>query len=191
METILKLLTFIIVFFTANCFAAPAPADTLQAQVQKKVELEQQDDPSFLSDLRLVSQLPEATYHYLENVFASFYKKLSFSTVIINSTFEDSLNSELISVPLIATNKQGLHMELFGNFSDPSTQYLSNLSADHALHDYIANSEQIDFSNSTLSLGAGISFNTGQSSKIKLIISNNEMPGYGNSTTLVGFETSF
>ena len=191
METILKLLTFIIFFFTAHCFAAQAPANALQIQSQKKVESEFQDEPSFLSDLHLVSQLPETTYRYLENIFASFYKKLSFSTVIVDSTFEDNLNSELISVPLIATNKQGVHIELFGNFSDPARQYLSNLSADHALHDYIANSEQIDFSNSTLSLGAGISFNTGQSSKIKIIISNNEMPGYGNSTTLVGFETRF
>ena len=82
-------------------------------------------------------------------------------------------------------------MELFGNFSDLSKQYLSNLSADHALHDYITNTEQLDIHDSSLSLGAGISFNTSQSSKIKFIISNREMPGYGDSKALIGFEKRF
>lgn len=178
----LKLTAFIVFFITANCFAAQSPSNVFQ---------EQKDDQSFTSDLRSVAQIPEATYRRLEGIFSSFYKKLSFNTSITDSTFEDNLNSELIALPLIATNEQGLQMELFGNFTDPSRQYLSNVSADNALHDYIAHSEQIDIYESDLSLGAGISFNTGQSSKIKFIISNNEMPGYGNSTALLGIETRF
>lgn len=188
---ILKLSTFIIFFITASCFAAQAPSNALQIQYQKTVELERQNNQSSTFELHSVSQIPEVTYRYLENIFASFYNKLSFNTAIADSTFDDNLHSELISVPLIATNKQGLQMEVFGNFSDLSKQYLSNLSADHPLHAYIANSEQIDFYNSNLSLGAGISFNTSQASKIKFIISNNEMPGYGNSKALLGFETQF
>ena len=185
----LKLSTFIVFFITANCFAVQSPSNELQDQ--KRVELEYKDDQSFTSELRSVALIPEVTYRYLEDVFSSFYNKLTFNTSITDSTFEDSLNSELIAVPLIATNEQGLQMELFGNFTDPSRQYLSNISADNALHDYIANSEQFDIYESDVSLGAGVSFNTGQSSKIKFIISNNKMPGYGNSTALLGFETRF
>ena len=189
MRIMLKLSTFIVFFSTVNCFAVQSPSNELQDQ--KRVGLEYKDEQSLASELRSVTQIPEATYRHLEDVFSSFYKKLTFNTSITDSTFEDNLNSELIAVPLIATNEQGLQMELFGNFTDPSRQYLSNISADNALHDYIAHSELSDIYESDLSLGAGISINTGQSSKIKFIISNHEMPGYGNSTALLGIETRF
>lgn len=182
MKNMLKLSTFIVFFITANCFAAQSPFNAFQAQKERQ---------SFASDLRSVAQIPEVTYHRLEGIFSSFYNKLTFNTSITDSTFEDNLNSELIAIPLIATNKQGLQMELFGNFTDPSRQYLSNMSANNALYDYIAHSERIDIYESDLSVGAGVSFNTGQTSKIKFIISNNEMPGYGNSTALLGIETRF
>lgn len=187
-----KLGTFLVFFITTSCFAAPSLSSrTMLVQDQKRAQLQSNKKQAYNAGLTSAAQIPEVTYRYLENVFSSFYKKLSFNTAIADSTFKNNLNSELISVPLIATNKQGLQMELFGNFSDPARQYLSNLSADNALHDYIANSEQIDFYHSDLSLGAGISFNTGQSSKIKVIISNSEMPGYGHSKALLGFETRF
>ncbi len=187
-----KLGAFLVFFIATDCFAVPSlSSSTITAQDKKRAQLQSQKQQAYNARLTSAGQIPEVTYRYLENVFSSFYKKLTFNTAIADSTFKNNLNSELISVPLIATNKQGLQMELFGNFSDPTRQYLTNLSADHALHDYIANSEQIDFYNSDLSLGAGISFNTGQSSKIKVIISNNEMPGYGSSKALLGFETRF
>ena len=131
----LKLITFIIFFITANCFAVQTPSNALQVQYQKRVELENNDSHDFKFDLRSVSQIPEATYRYLDDIFASFYNKLTFNTPITDSTFNDNSHYELISVPLIATNEQGLQMEVFGNFSNLSTQYLSNLSADHALYD--------------------------------------------------------
>ncbi|MCW8996650.1 MAG: hypothetical protein OQK77_12620 [Psychromonas sp.] len=192
MKILLKLNFFIIFFFlTVNCYAVQTSPDLLQIKYQKNSEIEPQNNRDARSEFHSVYQIPEVTYRYLENVFASFYNTLSFNTSITDSTLNETLDSQLISVPLIATNKQGLQMEVFGNFSDLSTQYLSNLSSDHALHDYIANSEQFDIYDSNLSLGAGISFSTGQSSKIKLIISNEKIPGYGNSNALFGFETRF
>ncbi len=188
----LKSGAFLVFFITTNCFAVPSlSSNPIPVQDSKRAQLQNKKQQAYNPGLTSAGRIPEVTYRYLENVFSSFYKKLTFNTAITDSTFKDSLNSELISVPLIATNKQGLQMELFGNFSNPDRQYLTNLSADHALHDYIANSEQIDFYNSDLSIGAGISFNAGQSSKIKVIISNNEMPGYGHSKALLGFETRF
>lgn len=187
----LKLIPFIIIFIAGNCFAVQTPSNALQVQYQKTVELENNNSRDFNFELRSVSQIPKTTFRYLDNIFSSFYKKLTFNTSIIESTFDDTSLCELFSVPLIAPNEQGLQMEVFANFSDLSKQYLSNLSADHALHDYIAHSEQVDFQNSNVSLGAGFSLNTSQFSKIKFIISNNEMPGYGNSKILLGFERSF
>jgi hypothetical protein len=191
MKTMRKLSFSIILFFTANCFAVQAVPDELTIQYQKNFNIEYKEKQNVAFELRSISQIPEVTYRYLEDVFASFYKKITFNTSITDSTFDDSLQSELVAIPLIATNKKGVQLEVFGNFSDQSKQYLSNLPADHPLYDYFANSEQTDLFNSDLSLGAGISFNTGRSSKIKVIISNNEMPGYGSSTTLLGFETRF
>lgn len=139
-----------------------------------------------------VKQLPEATYQYLENAFSTFYKKITFNTSIINDTFNDNLNAELISIPLIAQNSNGVQFEVFGNFSDLSKQYLDNLPLDHALHDYLVNSKQSNvFLDGDLSLGAGFSVRTSESSKLKLIYSNSDIPGYGNSSTLLGFESEF
>lgn len=191
MKVMLKLVSILICFGTANCFAIQTPTNALQVQYQKRLELQQKDNSSFTLNLSSVSQIPETTYRYLEEVFSSFSGKLTFNTSIIDSTFDENSYFQLISVPLVSPNNEGLQMELFGNLSDPSKQYLSNLSTDHALYDYIANTEQIDFQDSSLSLGAGISFNASETSKIKIVISNHKMPGYGDSQALLGFETRF
>ena len=94
-------------------------------------------------------------------------------------------------MPLIAANPQGVHFEVFGNFSDSDTQYLTNLSSDQAIYEHMANTSQFNMYDSDLSVGAGLSFKTGKSSKIKIILSDGHMPGYGNSNALLGFETKF
>lgn len=144
-----------------------------------------------LLSLKSVYQIPSITYHYLDSVFTSFYKKVTFNTEISQSTFQNNAHYELIAIPLIAENDKGLKFELFGNFTNPVNVRLSNLSNDQTLSIYYSNTEQLDIYQSELSLGAGFSFKAGKESKIKLLISNNEMPGYGKSRALVGFETSF
>ncbi len=186
-----KLTAFLIYFISTCCVAAQVPTNALQVQYQKSVELQQKESDGFSLDFDSVSQIPEATYRYLDGVFTTFYQKLTFTTSITDSTFNDNSHYELFSVPLIAPSEKGVQMELYANFSDSSTQYLSNLSADHALYEYIASAEQVDLYKGELSIGAGVSFNTSASSKIKFIISNGKMPGYGGSTALFGFETKF
>ncbi|WP_413699184.1 hypothetical protein ACLKMH_16925 [Psychromonas sp. KJ10-10] len=144
-----------------------------------------------LISLDAVYQIPSKTYHYLDNIFTTFYKKITFNTEIAQSTFQSNAHYELIAIPLIAENEKGLKFELFGNFTNPVNVRLSNLSTDQTLSTYYSNTEQLDLYQSELSLGAGFSFKAGKESKIKLLISNNDMPGYGKSRALVGFETSF
>lgn len=185
----IKLLAFMLFFISMKCFALQTPSNTLQIQYQKSIKLENTNKNN--SKFSSVSQIPEMTYRYLDGVFSSFYKNLTFNTPMIDSTFKDNLQDKLFSIPLISANKKGIQLEMFGKFSDLSKQYLSNLSDDHALYNYIHHSEQINVEESQLLLGAGISFNTSPSSIIKIIISNHEMPGYGNSKALLGFEKKF
>ena len=187
----LKKLSFLLFFSSSFCLAEQVPSNTLQAQYQKSIKQQSEKTNTFSIDMDMVYQLPEKTYQYLDGIFSSFYRKLTFKTSITDSTFDKNAHYELFSVPLIADNPQGLQLELFGNFSNPSTQYLSNLSADHAQYDYLANFEQVDLYKQRLALGAGISFKTSQSSKIKIIISDGNMPGYGGSNALFGFEKKF
>lgn len=97
----------------------------------------------------------------------------------------------MVAIPLIPTNLGGFQLEFLGAFSNPGSQYLSNFSTDHLLYNYQSNSEEFDLYNSVLALGAAISFNTSSSSKIKIVISNNDIPSYGTSKALVGFESQF
>ncbi|MFT6924890.1 MAG: hypothetical protein ACJAZP_000460 [Psychromonas sp.] len=176
-------------FLSTGCFADMVPTNALQMQYQQNFKQTKQNPSEFY--LNPVFQIPEATYKYLDSVFSSFYQRLSFNTSIANSTFKKNAYSQLVAIPIIPTNEDGFQLEFFGNFSNPSSQYLSNLSADHLLYNYRNNSEVFDIYNSDLALGAGISFNTGSDSKIKIVFSNNEIPGYGTSKALVGFESRF
>ena len=191
MNLILKLISPILLGFAVNCFAIQTPptlSNVLQIQQIKQKDKNNQD---ITFELRSTTQLPEMTYRYLENAFTSFYKKLTFNTAITDSTFKDNFYSEIYSLPLIASNERGIQMEVFGHFTDAADQYLNNMSADNALHEHIVNSAQSRGYNTDLSLGAGFSFKTSQSSKIKVILSNKELPCYGNSTAIVGFEKDF
>ncbi|MCG6202203.1 hypothetical protein [Psychromonas antarctica] len=173
------------------CVAAQVPTNSLQVQYQKSIYKKAKNRDGFSLDFSSMAKIPEASYRYLDSIFSSFYHKLTFKTSITDSTFTDNSHYELFSLPLISPNQQGFQLELYGNFSNSSTQYLSNLSADHALYNYIANFEQFDLYNSQLSLGAGFSFNTSRASNLKFIISNGKMPGYGGSTALIGFQQKF
>lgn len=173
-------------FLSTVCFAENMQTNSLQVPYQQSIKL---NSTAFY--LNPVFQIPEATYLYLDAVFTSFYQQLSFDTSIANSTFKKNAYSQVVAIPIIPTNAEGFQMELFGNFSNPDSQYLSNFSADHLLYNYRSSSENFDLYNSVLALGAGISFNTSSNSKIKIVISNNDIPGYGTSKTLVGFESQF
>lgn len=162
------------------------PSNSLQVEYKKVNE-----QSSDLLSLNTVYQIPSTTYKYLDEVFTSFYNTITFKTSITDSTFKNNAHYELVAIPLIAENQQGVNIELFGNFSDSSTQRFSNFSADQALYHYYSNTELLDIYESSLSIGAGISFKASEATKIKVIISNSNMPGYGSSNALLGFETSF
>jgi hypothetical protein len=187
--TTLKTCVITVLFPSSFCFAVEVPSNSLQVEYKKKGQ-QHTTDISLLS-LDAVYQIPEKTYSYLDDVFTAFYNKITFNTAIADSTFEASSHYELVSIPLIAENDKGLKIELFGNFSEPTTRLLSNLSEDQVLSNHYSNTKFLNVYGSELSLGAGISFNTGDNSKIKVIISNSDMPGYGSSKALIGFETSF
>lgn len=173
-------------FISSYSIAQQTPANQLQAQYQQS-----ESSKDFAINLSSIYQIPQITYLYLDNIFTSFYQSITLSTSITDSTFNKNSHYELIVLPLIAPNSQDVHFELFGNFSDPKTQYLTNLSSDQAVYNYMANTSQFNMYNSELSIGAGLSFKTGKSSKIKIILSDGHMPGYGNSNALLGFETKF
>jgi len=185
----LKIMTFIALSPALGCLAELAeevPSNSLQVEYQNQ---ELASTAQFTMDD--LYHIPVATYQYLDDIFTSFYNKVTFKTTIADNTFKNSAHYELVSIPLIAENKQGIQIELFGNFSDPLTQQLSNVSTDQALHSYYSNTALLNINESSFSMGAGVSFNTSDESKIKLIISNNEMPGYGSSNALLGFQTKF
>ena len=185
----LKTIVFISLFPATLCMAAEVPSNSLQVEYKKNSE-QQTLKTSFLS-FDTIYQIPSHTYNYLDEVFTSFYKEITFNCPITDSTFKENSHYETVSIPLIAENSQGIQIELFGNFSDPATQGFSHVSDDQTLSNYYSNTELLNIYNSELSVGAGIRFNAGERSQIKLIISNNNMPGYGNSNALLGFETSF
>jgi hypothetical protein len=183
---VIKPIIILASFLSTVCFAEKTPTNSLQVQYQESIK---PNSTAFY--LNPVVQIPETTYLFLNSVFSSFYKKLSFNTSIANSIFKKNAYYQVIAIPIIPTNTEGVQLEFFGNFSTPASQYLSNFSADHLLYNYRSNSETFDLYRSDLALGAGISFKTDSNSKIKIVISNNEIPGYGTSKALVGFETKF
>lgn len=186
---IIKIVTIIALFPITFCVAEQQPSNRLE--VESKKNSDQETISPQVLNLNTTYNIPIATYQYLNTVFTSFYNKVTYNTDITDSTFKNSALYELVSIPLISKNKHGFNVELFGNFSDPSTLLLTNVSMDQALYNYYARTELLDIYNSTLSLGAGISLNTGKNSKIKVLISSNNMPGYGSSNALLGFEARF
>lgn len=182
----LKTIVLLNFFISSCCLAQQTPANQLQVQYQQS-----EHSNSSTIDLNSIYKIPTVTYQYLDSIFTSFYQTITFNTPVIDSTFHTNSHSELIALPLIANNPQGFHIEIFGSFSDPKTQYLTNLSSDQATYGHIENTSPFNMYDSELSIGAGVSFKTGNSSKIKIILSDGNMPGYGNSNALFGFETKF
>jgi len=176
-------------FLSTCCFAEQITINPLQLQYQKNIKVQKPNPTAFY--LKPVLKIPEATYQYLDSAFTTFYQKLSFNSSIAKSTYKKNAYYQVIAIPIIPANVGGFQLEFIGHFSDPDSHYLSNLSADHLLYNYRTNSEAFDLYKSVLAIGAGIGFNTSSSSKIKIVISNNDIPGYGTSRALVGFESQF
>lgn len=189
-QTMLLKMFVITTFIPFNfCFADDVPSNSLQVEYKKNSE--RQIQATSLLSLNTVYQIPTSTYSYLDDVFTSFYNKVTFSTSIADKTFISNSHYELVSVPLIAENEKGIQLEVFGNFSDPATQQLSNISKDQTLSNYYSHTQNLNIYESDFSIGAGFSFNTSEYSKVKVIISNSSMPGHGSSNALLGFETNF
>jgi hypothetical protein len=183
---VIKPIIILASLLSTYCFAEKNPMNLLQVQYQESIK---KNSTEFY--LNPVFQIPEATYLYLDSVFTSFYQKMTFNASIAKSTFKKNAYYQVIAIPIIPTNTGRFQLEFFGHLSNPASQHLSDFSADHLLYNYRSNSQALDLYRSDLALGAGISFNTGSNSKIKIVISNNEIPGYGTSKALVGFESQF
>lgn len=182
----------VIVFMTSlspTLVIAEIPRNGLQVEYKKNIE--QETPNSERLSFKTIYQIPSNTYHYLDELFSSFYNTITFNNKITDNIFKTSAHYELVSIPLISENQKGLQFEVFGNFSNPETQHFSNISADQALSTYYSNTEGLNIYNSQLSVGAGISFYTVGGDKIRIIVSNNKIPGYGSSTALLAFETKF
>lgn len=172
---------------TNVCYAQEATKNQLQLDYQHSLNKVNFSQTPFSS----VYYISEATYHFLDSTFNNFYQRLSFDTSIKNSTFKKSNQYEIISIPFIANNSQFIQFEVFGKLSDPKNDNLRDMTRDNVLYEYTENSEVLDVYNSELALGAGISFQTSPFSKIKVLISKKNLPGYGTSQALIGFESSF
>ena len=179
---------FLLLCITGSCFAEEMPDNTFNTKYQRTT---QADLSTFNDDLTYISQIPIKTYQYLDQAFSSFYQKLTYNTDICDSTLKKNAHHEIISIPLLPTNKKGIQFEVFGNFADPSSQYLSNLSDDHINSGYLSNSQQYSLFEQDVSFGAAASFNTSKHSKIKVFISNADIPGYGSTNALLAFEKQF
>lgn len=174
-------------FIVNICYAQESSKNQLQLDYQQSLSKVSFSRVPFSS----VYYISEATYHYLDSAFNNFYQTLSFDTSIKDSTFQKSKQYEIISIPFIANNIKVVQFELFGKLSDPKNDNHRDMAQDNPLYEYFENSEVLDIYNSELSLGAGISFQTSPFSKVKVLISNKNLPGYGSSQALIGFESSF
>jgi len=168
-------------------FAKELPKNQLQIDYQASLSGIDFLDYPFLT----VYQIPEATYQYLNSAFSRFYRTVTFNTSIKDSTFIKSNQYEIISIPFIAANSQYFQFEIFGKLTDAEYSIRSEMTKNNVLYQYNENSDVLDVYNSTLALGAGFSFRTSPFSKIKVLLSNESLPGYGNSQALIGFESQF
>lgn len=182
-----SVLILVISSITNVCYAQETTKNQLQLDYQESLNKVNFSQTPFSS----VYYISEATYHYLDSAFNNFYQRLSFDTSIKNSTFKKSNQYEIISIPFIANNSQFIQFEVFGKLSDPKNDNIRDMTRDNVLYEYTENSEVLDVYNSELALGAGISFQTSPFSKIKVLISKKNLPGYGTSQALIGFESSF
>ncbi|MBB1273011.1 MULTISPECIES: hypothetical protein [Psychromonas] len=190
----IKLLSVKLTILVLSCLVAPSVSfaqENNQNQLQLDYQLSMNKVDFLDKPFSSFYHISEATYHYLDSVFSGFYQRISFETSIKDSTFKKSKQYEIISVPFISTNNQLVQFEIFGKLSDPNNDNRQTMTAGRTLYEYIENSEALDIYNSELSLGAGISFQTSPYSKIKVLISNKNLPGYGTSQALIGFESRF
>lgn len=179
----MKIFLLLVATFSTNVlFASPFLATKSDQNFQEN---------NYFFSITTVYSIPDQTYQYLSDVFNDFHKKISFNTSIKNSTFQKSNYNEIVSLPLIADNKYGMHFEIFGNLADPNTSYLSNLPSNIGLYNYYTDTGTFELKNSELALGAGFSIHTSPNTKLKLIISDGDLPGYGSSNALFGIETIF
>ena len=185
---VLRLFVFILLSSSiVSSFAKDLPKNQLQMDYQKSLNGNDFFDYPFLT----VYQIPDATYQHLNSAFSRFYRTVSFNTSIKDSTFVKSNQYEIISIPFIEANSHYFQFELFGKLSDSEYNVRSEMTKNNVLYQYNENSEVLDIYNSTLALGAGISFQTTPFSKVKVLFSNESLPGYGNSQALIGFESQF
>ncbi|WP_354625794.1 hypothetical protein [Psychromonas sp. MME2] len=145
---------FIFYFASACCLAQESPSNTLQVEYQQQVQV----GSSSYFDIESISQVPQATYQYLNQVFKSFYRSFNFTTSITDSTFVDNAHYQIFSLPIMPLDSDCFEVEVFGNFYDPAKQDLANLNADQAMYDYVSNSEEMNIYESNLAFGAGFSF---------------------------------
>lgn len=178
----------ILLCFASSCtFAQQTPSNQLQVEYQRTISTTSTD----YFGMETIAHIPHATYQYLNHVFNTFYRRINLNTDISDSTFISNSHYELIALPLFMQEEHGVGVEVFGNFYDPFTQNLSNLSSDQAMSNYFGHSEQVNLYESEFALGAGISYQTDSSSQFKVVISNENIPGYGGSTALFGYEQKF
>lgn len=178
----------ILLSFVSSCaLANQAPSNQLQVEYQRKISTTSTD----YFGIQTISHIPRATYQYLNQVFDTFYRRVNLNTNISDSTFVTNSHYELIALPLFMQEEHGVGVEVFGNFYDPFTQNLSNLSSDQAMSNYFGHSEQVNLYESEFALGAGISYKADSLSQFKVVFSNENIPGYGGSTALFGYEKKF
>ncbi len=190
----LKLPSVKLTILVLSCLVTPTVSfaqDNNQNQLQLDYQLSMNKVDFLEKPFSSFYYISEATYHYLDSAFSGFYQRIAFETSIKDSTFKKSKQYEIISVPFISTNSQLVQFEIFGKLSDPNNENYQDMTPGRTLYEYIENSEALDIYNSELSLGAGISFQTSPYSKIKVLISNKNLPGYGTSQALIGFESRF
>ena len=185
---ILRLFVFILLSsLMTSSFAKDSPKNQLQIDYQNSLTGIDFFDYPFLT----VYQIPEATYHYLNSAFSRFYRTVTFNTSIKDSTFAKSNQYEIISIPFVAANSKYFQFEVFGKLTDSEYSIRSEMTKNNVLYQYNENSDVLDVYNSTIALGAGFSFHTSPFSKVKVLFSNESLPGYGNSQALIGFESEF
>lgn len=179
---------FILLCFASSCtFAQQTPSNQLQVEYQRTISTTSTD----YFGMQTIAQIPSATYQYLNHVFNTFYRRINLNTDITDSTFVANSHYELIALPLFMQEEYGVGVEIFGNFYDPFTQNLSNMSSDQAMSNYFSHSEQLNLYESEFALGAGFSYKSTSSSQFKVVFSNYNIPGHGGSTALFGYEKKF
>ncbi|WP_432452961.1 MULTISPECIES: hypothetical protein [unclassified Agarivorans] len=136
-------------------------------------------------------RLSAEQFALLGHLFEQAYQKTDFSPTLTNSYFAESDLYELVAIPVVQTPFNSFRLELFSHIYDPKYSVYTQLHKDSIYHGLGRRQLAYLADKSEFAVGLGFVAPLSEYLSLKTIISNHDIPGYGDSKFSLGFEFKY